>query len=394
MAFNPLQSYLQGHQAGQGQQIQRLSGALAGEMKQGGDIQKSQHFQDLMALDPDRANKAMATFEALDKSRKTALYEDMVMARTLLSRGDAPGALNIFKDRIDFLGAGEGSQDSQYYVDSITNAMNTGDFSKVSTDLSSGIEGAQALGLGGETLNNELKRAQIANLKAPKAVEQTPLEKAQEKVEAEFIKEERQVARTVVTNFNKRATEIRSSFGKIESVLNSGKLNRMKIASAMTSMARLLSPGVVTEQDFKNQANAADPVAQLLALLTGKGDEGAKIAENLQRFYDPANPDLFDKKAFLDTARNVSGAEIPALIDTFNDARDRAGRAGVSERALDTNFGQNKNFDFLSNMLEQNKPVMNHPTLGSVTEGQIQETMKNKGMTREQVMALLSDGNE
>ena len=394
MAFNPLQSYLQGQQAGQGQQIQRLSGALAGEMQQGGNIQKSQHFQDLMALDPDRANKAMATFEALDKSRKTALYEDMVMARTLLSRGDAPGALNIFKDRIDFLGAGEGSQDSQYYVDSITNAMNTGDFSKVSTDLSSGIEGAQALGLGGETLNNELKRAQIANLKAPKAVEQTPQEKAQEKVEAEFIKEERQVARTVVTNFNKRATEIRSSFGKIESVLNSGKLNRMKIASAMTSMARLLSPGVVTEQDFKNQANAADPVAQLLALLTGKGDEGAKIAENLQRFYDPANPDLFDKKAFLDTARNVSGAEIPALIDTFNDARDRAGRAGVSERALDTNFGQNKNFDFLSNMLEQNKPVMNHPTLGSVTEGQIQETMKNKGMTREQVMVLLSDGNE
>ena len=387
MAFNPLQSYLQGQQAGQGQQIQRLSGALAGEMQQGGNIQKSQHFQDLMALDPDRANKAMATFEALDKSRKTALYEDMVMARTLLSRGDAPGALSIFEDRIDALGGpGEGTQDSQYYVDSIR----SGNLEKTMADLSSGIEGAQALGLGGETLNNELKRAQIANLKAPKAAEQTPLEK----VEAEFRKEERQVARTAVTNFNKRATEIRSSFGKVESILNSGKLSRMKIASAMTSMARLLSPGIVTEQDFQNLSNAANPIAEALSIITGKGAEGAKVAENLQRFYDPTNPDLFDKKGFLDTARNVAGAEIPALMDTFNDARDRARRAGVSEKALDTNFGQNKNFNFLTNMLEQNKPVMNHPTLGSVTEGQIQETMKNKGMTREQVMALLSDGNE
>ena len=390
MAFNPLQSYMQGQQAGQGQQIQRLSGALAGEMKQGGDIQKSQHFQDLMALDPDRARKSMATFEALDKSRKTALYEDMVMARTLLSRGDIAGALNIFEDRIDALGGpGEGTQDSQYYVDSIR----SGNLEKTMADLSSGIEGAQALGLGGETLNNELKRAQIASLKA-KSVAQTPLQKAQEKVASEFRKEERQVARTTVTNFNKRATEIRSSFGKVESILNSGKLSRMKIASAMTSMARLLSPGIVTEQDFQNLSNAANPIAEALSIITGKGAEGAKVAENLQRFYDPTNPDLFDKKGFLDTARNVAGAEIPALMDTFNDARDRAGRAGVSEKALNTNFGQNKNFDFLSNMLEQNKPVMNHPTLGSVTEGQIQETMKNKGMTREQVIALLSDGNE
>jgi hypothetical protein len=44
-------------------------------------------------------------------------------------------------------------------------------------------------------------------------------------------------------------------------------------------------------------------------------------------------------------------------------------------------------------MLEKNKPVLNHSKLGSVTEGQIQETMKNKGMTREQVLALLQEGN-
>tara|TARA_R110000744_G_scaffold6608_3_gene23011 strand:- start:1355 stop:2488 length:1134 start_codon:yes stop_codon:yes gene_type:complete len=145
MAFNPLQNYMQGQQAGQGQQIQRLSGALAGEMQGGGNIQQSQNFQDLMALDPDRANKSMATFQALSKERKTALYEDMVMARTLLSRGDDGGALNIFEDRIDALGGpGEGTQDSQYYVDSIR----SGNLEKTMADLGSGIEGANAIGIG------------------------------------------------------------------------------------------------------------------------------------------------------------------------------------------------------------------------------------------------------
>ena len=145
MAFNPLQNYMQGQQAGQGQQIQRLSGALAGEMQGGGNIQQSQNFQDLMALDPDRANKSMSTFQALSKERKTALYEDMVMARTLLSRGDAGGALNIFEDRIDALGGpSEGTQDSQYYIDSIR----SGNLEKTMADLGSGIEGANAIGIG------------------------------------------------------------------------------------------------------------------------------------------------------------------------------------------------------------------------------------------------------
>ena len=220
-------------------------------------------------------------------------------------------------------------------------------------------------------------------------MEQTPLEKAQLKVDAEFRKEERQVAKNSVVGFNKRASEIRSSFGKVENILSGGKLNRMKIASAMTSMARLLSPGIVTNQDFQNLSNSASPVAELLSKLTGKGEQGANVAENLQRFYDPTNPDLFDREAFLTTARNVAGAEIPALLDTFNDARDRAGRSGISEKALSTNFDQNTNFDFLTKMGENNKPVFKHPKLGDVTEGQIQETMKNKGMTREQVMALL-----
>jgi hypothetical protein len=159
MSFNPLLNYTQGQQIGQQQHIQRTAGALANEMQNGGNIQKSMHFKELMALDPDRANKAMATFQAISKERKTDLYEDMVTARNLLGRGDTAGALNIFEDRIDALGGpSENAMDSQYYVDSIL----SGDLNKTMSDLSSGIEAANAIGIG-QNSNRQARTAEEKN---------------------------------------------------------------------------------------------------------------------------------------------------------------------------------------------------------------------------------------
>lgn len=99
MAFNPLQSYLQGQQAGQGQQIQRLSGALTGQMQQGQDPSSSLDFQQLMALDPDRASKMMGTFQSLSEGRKKSYFEDMVMAKEMLINKDYEGFESLMGDR-------------------------------------------------------------------------------------------------------------------------------------------------------------------------------------------------------------------------------------------------------------------------------------------------------
>jgi hypothetical protein len=366
------------------QQMQRqnaVSGmqqALSGQMNQSGfDPYQSAKFQQYSAVDPSGAASLLKTWRELNDGRKEAFFKDAQTGKRLLEDGKFGEFESLAENRLKMINQFGGDPSD---VTSVMNTYQSGDLDGTIAQLGQAVEA----GILGEYLPDPSKG---------KPKEMTSLEKAQQKVDFEFRKEERQVAKTAVVGFNKRASEIRSSYGKIESILDGGKLNRMKIASAMTSMARLLSPGIVTNKDFESLSNSATPVAELLSRITGKGEQGANVAENLQRFYDPTNPDLFDKKSFLDTARNVAGAEIPALIDSFNGARDRAGRAGVSEKALDTNFGQNKNFDYLTGMLEKNKPVLNHSKLGNVTEGQIQETMKNKGMTREQVLALLQEGN-
>jgi len=116
MAFNPLQSFLQGQQAGQGQQVNRLSGALAGQISQGQDIDKSIDFQKLMALDPDRANKIMTSFQNLSKERKESFYEDMVTGQAILSSGDVNGAIDFFGDRGEAINELGGDSFSNDYI--------------------------------------------------------------------------------------------------------------------------------------------------------------------------------------------------------------------------------------------------------------------------------------
>ena len=394
MSFNPAASYTQGLQMGRQNKIAGLKNALAGQMQQQGfNPQQSEEFNQLLALDPEYAGNAAKTFNALEDNRKKAFFQDAQSGLRLLQAGDEQGFLNLANNRLEQVDRLKG--DPSDVID-ILQTYHSGDIDGTVQKLQGVVQGGISTGFLKDPLERQIKEAKLAQLTATKPKSLTDQEKATLESDKEFRKEERQVAKTSITNFNKRSTEIRSSYKKVESILGSGKLNRMKIASAMTSMARLLSPGIVTNQDFQSLSNSASPIAELLSKLTGKGEQGANIAENLQRFYDPTNPDLFDKESFLETARNVAGAEIPSIIDSFDGAKDRAVRAGISQRALNANFNQNKNYSFLKamqqDMSEANKPVVNHSTLGDVTEKQIQEAMKNKNMTRDQVIALLNEG--
>jgi hypothetical protein len=370
--FNPLANLAQGLNIRQGMQQQeqqnqlnQLRATIGQQASQGGfNPAQSLEFQQLAALDPTGASRSLATFNALDQTRKVAMFQDAREAKRMLESGNEEGFLNLIGSRIQAVNQLGGDPSDVLFI---ANQYEQGN-----------IEGVM------QSLSNMEKIGILRGyLKAP---EQQPL------IDKDFLKEERKVARDAVTNFNKRAGEIRSSFGKVDTILNSGKLNRMKIASAMTSMARLLSPGIVTESDFRNLSNSTNPIATVINTLRGKGAEGESVVDELQKYVDPTNPDLFDREAFLQTASNVAAAEAPSLIDTLKDAEQRGITAGLSQRAMDANFKNNKNLKALQGMIDANKPVMKHPVLGNVTEDQIQKTMKNKNMTREQVLAILNQG--
>jgi hypothetical protein len=158
MAFNPLQSYLQGQQAGQGQQVQRLSGALAGQLSQGQDVRNSADFQSLMALDPDRANKVLGTFTDLSDERKKAMYDDMVTGRMLVQRGDVSGAVEFFNDRREAVEeAGGDPRDTEFYL----SKLESGDVNGFMQSVDQGIKAANSMGVGKSGGSNSVQSSKM-----------------------------------------------------------------------------------------------------------------------------------------------------------------------------------------------------------------------------------------
>jgi hypothetical protein len=145
MAFNPLQSFLSGQQAGQQQQSNRLAGSVANEMQNPNfNARTSTDFRQLQAIDPDRANKSMESFKSLSNERKKAYFDDMVIGRSLLQANDMAGFGNFIDDRLtnlDRLGSDDASG-----TEMIRDRFNEGDIQGIMQGYDAGIQAGQQLG--------------------------------------------------------------------------------------------------------------------------------------------------------------------------------------------------------------------------------------------------------
>jgi len=144
MAFNPLNNYLQGQKAGQAQQSNRLAGALAGQMGGGQDPSKLMDFQQLMAIDPDRANKIVGSFNALSKNRKKAWYDDMVTGQAILGSGDVEGTIQFLEGRGETINELGGDSFSNDYM---LNNLRAGNIDVVMNSLGQAIQAGGKLGI-------------------------------------------------------------------------------------------------------------------------------------------------------------------------------------------------------------------------------------------------------
>ena len=150
MAFNPLQSFLSGQQAGQIQQSNRLAGSVANEMQNPNfNASNSADFRQLQAIDPERASKSMEQFQSLSNDRKKAYFDDMVIGRSLLQANDMTGFGNFLDDRLTNLNR-LGSEDPSG-TEMIRNKFNEGDVAGIMQVFDSGIQAGQQLGFLGGT---------------------------------------------------------------------------------------------------------------------------------------------------------------------------------------------------------------------------------------------------
>jgi len=116
----------------------------------------------------------------------------------------------------------------------------------------------------------------------------------------------------------------------------------------VVSLARLVSPGIVTE----TEASALS---------------GGQKTEGIERYVDPYG-DSFDSDGLLKVGESVVASSRKPLIDAYESSRDRASRAGISPSAFNTNFGENKNYDFLRSFDEQPASVQDLSSIESMDE--------------------------
>lgn len=95
MAFNPLQSFLQGQGAGQ----EQLAGQLAGQLSESGKPELEPEFARLMQLNPERASQIMQLSGLKDERRVDAMLKDAKTTELLIRNGDTQGAMDFASGR-------------------------------------------------------------------------------------------------------------------------------------------------------------------------------------------------------------------------------------------------------------------------------------------------------
>jgi hypothetical protein len=298
-----------------------------------------------------------------DQRRKQAMVEDAKRAELLIRNGDTQGAMNLLSDRAQQSSQSGGNPRETMQV---YNALRAG-------------QPDQAL----QMITN-FRQLFDEGYKPP------PVES-----DEDFLKETRQEVRKGLTTFNKRADEVNSSYKKINSLLSKDDLGRADIASVITLTARLLSPGIVTNTDFSNLTEGVDPIAFAIQALRKGGMDEAQL-NALNSYYDPTNPSLFKKDEFLDMTNRIVSAEVPSLLNQYDDINSMAQRAKISPRAYETYFGgPQKTLNSLRSLVQQpkqpaSKGKFKSQALGrEVSMSEIEQTASARGISVDEVMKQL-----
>lgn len=178
-----------------------------------------------------------------------------------------------------------------------------------------------------------------------------------------FLEEERKFIRSGIDRLNKQASELTTNYGKLERLAPQVKLgNRQAAAGMIMSLARIMSPGIVTDTDF--QAFSGNPMtypAQALALVSSRDSE---VGQMLSSFIDPTNPETFDVEGVLGAANAAIGAAAPSVFGQYDSYSSRADRAGLGDRQKNTLLGDRSVIDQLGVFMP--KPVSwDNPPAGS-----------------------------
>lgn len=116
------------------------------------------------------------------------------------------------------------------------------------------------------------------------------------------------------------------------------RAGRTALGTIQTLMARMASPGVVTEQDFRTQAGAASLQSEIINKLTSLGQSDANLAAIMASF-DPTNPESVDVDLIIEQAKALTKGTATGLLNDFAGLRSIADTYNFSPQFKESYFG-------------------------------------------------------
>jgi len=299
--------------------LQGLQSAYAG--------QGPQFLQQMQQQEQYGRQKAMQDFQMQEVLAKSAA-QDAVRIRGLLQTGNVGQAIELLQDRTQLENRiGASSDSTQNMIQMLMN-----DPMSAIPSLDSAINSAYQIGLIQMPALSETERLEMQGM------------------QADWNAARNSIVDTMEGN-NKLASDAVTGFNKLESLAGfitkakapdatdiEKRSGRQAAATILTIMARMASPGVVTDRDFANQAGGQSLQAGVIDYIRNLGQSDPQVASLLASF-DPTNPELLDVDALVGQARGLITGQAPSILSTYASQKQRAQAYNPSNTFMSAEFG-------------------------------------------------------
>jgi len=317
-----------------------LAGFGAGVQGRGGQF--------IQGLEQQRLGQQKQT-KADELERVTAAAQDAAITLDHLQNNRPQQALDVLNNRKQAIQQlGGDTKDTDEEIAQVNQGIASGDFSQSLDSLGGAVSAARIRGY------------------LPKAAEQVD--------KKEFLKEERKTASQDIRSFNTKAREMRTSFTKMEGLAKQAETGSRGARNAMTvSLARLISPGIVTETEASALSGGQNTMQAIFQALSGKGFDVGKLQTHIDPFGE-----TFDAQGLLQVGKSVVASGRKPLMDMFKNSEARARRSGISKKAFDTNFLNNPNFAYLQSFQDAvDQPPPSDVDLSTLTDAELLQMQKD-----------------
>lgn len=272
-----------------------------------------------------KGQEFMANLQAQDKAQEANLINATLMdaldLQKALESNDTSLAMNLLQDRARALTSmGQDAGDTIQ----LQNSLMQGDVQGVLNEVNTFVQGANRAGYGRpQAINpNMIYQGKVFGMDPQGNItEMADVTGSEGYIDPALQSEVLRNIQSETRALDKGTDEVITAFNKViglEEQMRAGK--RGAINAGIMNVARLISPGVVTDADARAISGGATSIGALYDAMLGKGFS----PETLVQIFDPANPETFDVDALINVAKSVTASAIPALQGGYLDAEERA----------------------------------------------------------------------